>query len=91
MKHTSHEDIVKRLKRANGHLRSTIDMIEAERDCLDVAQQLFAVEKAIIQAKKLFIQDHIDHCLQDAADPGDGDIKSPAELVDEFRQLSKYL
>ena len=61
------------------------------RDCLDVAQQLSAVEKAVIQAKKLFIQDHIDHCLQGAADPGDKDQRDAGELIEEFRKLAKYL
>ena len=30
MKHTSHPDIAKRLKRAQGHLKSIIDMLEAQ-------------------------------------------------------------
>ncbi|HCT34657.1 MAG TPA: hypothetical protein DF966_16000 [Sulfitobacter sp.] len=35
--HATHPDIVKRLKRANGHLLSVIGMIEAERPCTDIA------------------------------------------------------
>jgi hypothetical protein len=31
--HTSHPDIIKRLKRAAGHLKSTIQMLEDERTC----------------------------------------------------------
>ena len=45
--HASHRDIVKRLKRAHGHLASVIAMIEAGRSCVDLAQQLHAVESAI--------------------------------------------
>jgi uncharacterized protein len=48
----SHPEIVKRLRRAQGHLRSIIDMIEAQRPCLDVTHQLHAVEKAIAQPRK---------------------------------------
>ncbi|AZE51085.1 NreA-like protein [Pseudomonas chlororaphis] len=33
--HQSHEAIVKRLKRADGHLRSIIAMIEDGRGCVD--------------------------------------------------------
>lgn len=43
-----------------------IDMIEAGRPCLDLAQQLHAVESAIHAAKKTLIHDHLDHRL-DAA------------------------
>ena len=67
--HETHPEIVKRLKRADGHLRSVIEMIEAGRPCLDIAQQLHAVEKAIGQAKKTLIQDHLDHCLEGVVGP----------------------
>ena len=63
--HRTHTAIVKRLKRADGHLRGIVEMIEAGRPCLDIAQQLYAVEKAIAQAKRTLIQDHLDHCLED--------------------------
>lgn len=87
MKHMSHGDVVKRLKRASGHLTKTIAMIEAERSCVDVAQQLHAVSRAIEQAKRTFIHDHIDHCLEGSA----GGVPDTDELVAEFREISKYL
>ncbi len=40
-------------------------MIEAGRPCADVAQQLHAVEKAVGEAKRTLIRDHLDHCLGD--------------------------
>jgi len=86
--HQTHEAIVKRLKRADGHLRSIIAMIEEGRACVDIAQQLHAVEKAVCQAKRTLIQDHIDHCLEDsvaALDRGD------QSALDEFKQITKYL
>ena len=44
-------------------------MIEAQRPCLEITQQLHAVEKAIVAAKKVLIHDHIDHCLERAVGP----------------------
>ncbi len=86
--HASHPAIIKRLRRASGHLISTIDMIVQGRDCLDVAQQLQAVEKAIQQAKKALIQDHLDHCLEDLVGP----LKSgQRHSLDEFREITRYL
>ncbi|MEG7154282.1 metal-sensing transcriptional repressor, partial [Pseudomonas aeruginosa] len=67
-RHQSHSDVMKRLKRAEGHLRSIITMIEDGRECVDIAQQLHAVEKAVCQAKRTLIQDHIDHCLEHTMD-----------------------
>lgn len=86
--HPSHPDIVKRLKRAEGHLHSIIGMIEAGRPCLDLAQQLHAVEKAVAEAKKTLIRDHLDHCLEDVADALSRDQR---HVIDEFKAITKYL
>lgn len=86
--HQTHPEIVKRLKRADGHLKSIIEMIEAGRPCLDIAQQLHAVEKAICQAKKTLIQDHLDHCLEDVVGPLP---REQRRSIDEFKEITKYL
>jgi DNA-binding FrmR family transcriptional regulator len=86
--HESHPAIVKRLKRADGHLRSIIEMIETGRPCVDIAQQLHAVEKAVAQAKKTLIQDHLDHCLEDVVGPLPRDQR---RTIDEFKAITKYL
>jgi len=88
MKHQSHPEIIKRLKRAEGHLRSTIGMIEAGRPCVDLAQQLHAIENAIANAKRELIHDHIDHCLDDAVASNGKPAKA---ALAEFKALSKYL
>lgn len=80
--HASHPAVIARLKRADGHLRSVISMIEAGRPCLDIAQQLHAVEKAVANAKRALIHDHMDHCLDAEASEADR-----AEL----REISRYL
>ncbi|WP_354059643.1 metal-sensing transcriptional repressor [Bradyrhizobium sp. RT6a] len=87
--HESHPDIVKRLKRAEGHLRRVIAMFDDGRSCLDLAQQLHAVEKAIAEAKKALIHDHVDHCLDAAANGGSG--KSAKNALAEFKAISRYL
>ncbi len=81
MSHGSHTDIIKRLKRVEGHLRSVIAMIEDGRSCVDLAQQLHAVEAAVTSAKRELIHDHFENCLDDA---------TPADLK-EIKQLAKYL
>ena len=86
--HQSHTAIVKRLKRADGHLRTIVEMIETGRPCLDVAQQLHAVEKAIGAAKKALIHDHIDHCLDVAVGPTSRSQRAP---IDAFKDITKYL
>jgi DNA-binding FrmR family transcriptional regulator len=86
--HQTHPDVVKRLKRAEGHLRSVIQMIEDGRPCLDLAQQLHAVEKAMNQTKKTLIQDHLDHCLDEAVGKTPG---KQRRSIMEFREIARYL
>lgn len=86
--HTAHPDVVKRLKRAHGHLQNVIAMIEGERACVDIAQQLHAVERAISAAKKLVIHDHLDHCLEEIVGASPTAIRSS---VAEFKDITKYL
>jgi uncharacterized protein len=88
MIHASRPDVIARLKRAHGHLASVIDMIQSGRGCVELAQQLHAVETAVSNAKKLLIHDHIEHCLGDGLDAKDA---SPSKVLAEFKQLAKYL
>ncbi len=87
-KHQSHPEIVKRLKRADGHLRGVVEMIEAGRGCFDIAQQLHAVEKAIGEAKKALIRDHLDNCLEETVGPLP---KERRRSIDEFKEITKFL
>ena len=81
-------EIVKRLKRAEGHLAGVIDMMESGRPCMDLAQQLHAVEKAIGNAKKGLIKDHIHHCMEETAEALPREFR---ELISEFQGVTKYL
>lgn len=80
--HASHPALIARLKRADGHLRSVIAMIEDGKPCLDIAQQLQAVEKAVVNAKRALIHDHMDHCLDEEHSPADRD---------ELKAIARYL
>lgn len=82
--HETHPAIVKRLNRATGHLRSIVEMIENGRSCVDIAMQLHAVERAITNAKRALIQDHLSHCI--SGDPAHGE-----HTMAEFQAISKYL
>lgn len=86
--HTSNPDIIKRLKRAEGHLKSIIIMLKEGRGCLDIAQQLRAVEKAIVNAKKELVHDHIDHCLEHAVRD---ESRNADDTIREFKEITKYL
>jgi uncharacterized protein len=79
-----HAAIAKRLKRAGGHLDSIIEMIEQQRPCAEIAQQLQAVEGAIESAKKALIHDHFSHGLK-------GSGAKAKTLLRDFELIAKYL
>jgi DNA-binding FrmR family transcriptional regulator len=86
--HATHKDVVNRLKRADGHLKKIITMIESERACLDIAQQMQAVIRALESAKVTLIHDHIDHCLEVAVGPT---TRADRVAIDDFKEITKYL
>lgn len=79
--HASHPAIAVRLKRAEGHLRRVIAMIEEGRPCTDLATQLHAVERAVAEAKRALIHDHIDHCLTAGTGHDLAEIKTLTKLL----------
>ena len=77
-----------RLKRAHGHLAGVVEMLEQGRECMDIAQQLQAVERAIVNAKKELIKDHLHHCLEETSETMPREVRN---LIKEFRDVTKYL
>jgi DNA-binding FrmR family transcriptional regulator len=86
--HESHTEVVNRLKRACGHLQTTIGMIEGGRDCLEIAQQLQAVLKAVEGAKSVLIHDHVEHCLESAMGPT---TREQRATIEQFKKITRYL
>jgi uncharacterized protein len=81
-------EIAARLKRANGHLARVIEMLEAGRPCMELSQQLHAVEKAIGNAKKELIKDHLHHCMEETSEAMPREVR---EFLKEFQGVTKYL
>lgn len=87
MEHESHRGIANRLKRTEGHLRKVIEMIEEGTPCVELAQQLFAVERAVKAAKATLIHDHLEHCVAHAmSEPDQRDTQ-----IAEFQEITRYL
>ena len=88
LSHQSHGAVANRLRRANGHLQAIVTMLEEERDCTDIAQQMHAVIRALEKAKAVLIHDHIDHCLETTVGPVD---RAQRATIEQFKQITKYL
>jgi len=68
----SKENIKHRLSRIEGQLRGVQKMIDTDRDCRDILQQLIAIRAGVQSASLSFMQDVARDCLlytEDQADP----------------------
>ncbi|KZC94973.1 metal-sensitive transcriptional regulator [Clavibacter tessellarius] len=64
------DDILKRLRRAEGQVRGIERMIEADTYCIDVLTQVSAVTRAMETVALKLLDDHLAHCLAEAAREG---------------------
>jgi DNA-binding FrmR family transcriptional regulator len=86
-KHIHHNTkaVLNRLSRATGHLESVSRMVETGKDCSEVLIQLSAVIAALNNAGKVILKDHIEHCIVDAVESGDGSaIENLNKAIDRF-------
>ena len=65
------DDVVKRLRRIEGQTRGLQRMVEEDTYCIDVLTQVAAVTKALQAVSLTLLEDHMNHCVVDAARSGD--------------------
>ncbi|MCE9521219.1 MAG: metal-sensitive transcriptional regulator [Alphaproteobacteria bacterium] len=73
-----------RLKRVEGQVRGLVKMVEDDRYCIDVVNQVQAVIAALKKAEGEILKDHIAHCVEHAIRSGDK--KAQREKVQELVQ-----
>jgi len=63
------EKLVQRLRRIEGQVRGVQSMINDERDCREIIQQLSAIRAALQGTSRLFLQEYAVVCLNDMNEP----------------------
>lgn len=81
------ERILHRLKIARGHLNKVITMVEEDAYCIDVLQQLQAVESGLNETGNLLLENHLKSCVSDAIKQGKAE-ESIAEIMQVFKKKS---
>lgn len=66
----SKDQLLTRLRRAEGQIRGLQQMVEADRYCIDVLTQISAVTKALQTVAVGLLDDHLRHCVTDAVTAG---------------------
>lgn len=64
-------DLLLRLRKAAGQVNGVAKMVEADRYCMDVLQQLDAAQKALEQVSKKVMRNYLERCVTDAMSGGD--------------------
>ena len=59
------QKLIQRLKRIEGQVRGVQSMLEKERDCREIMQQLTAIHSAVQSASRSFFQAYASLCLAD--------------------------
>jgi CsoR family transcriptional regulator, copper-sensing transcriptional repressor len=62
--------IARRLRRIEGQVRGLQTMVEADRYCIDVLDQIAAVTRALQAVALALLEDHLAHCVAGAATDG---------------------
>jgi len=79
------DDHLKRLKRIEGQVRGIAKMVETDTYCIDVLTQVSAATKALQSVALNLLDDHMSHCVVEAARAGgeeqDIKLKEAAEAI----------
>lgn len=70
------------LKTAKGQIEGIIKMIEDDRYCIDISNQIFAAQSLLKKANLIILENHLSHCVKDACINGQGD-----EKIDEIMKI----
>ena len=79
---------IQNLKIAKGQIEGIIKMIEDERYCIDVSNQIIAVQSLLKKANMQILKRHLDQCVKDAIINNNGDEKID-EIMNLFEKISK--
>jgi DNA-binding FrmR family transcriptional regulator len=83
------EVVLKRLRRIEGQVRGLQRMVEEDRYCIDVLEQVSAATRALQSVALELLDDHMAHCVADAVKSG-GD-EASAKLNEASAAISRLV
>ena len=82
------DDHLKRLRRIEGQARGLQRMVEDEKYCIDILTQVSAMTKALQSFSLALLEEHMNHCMVDAARAGDDEAREKVtEAVEAITRL----
>ncbi len=74
--------VTRLLKTARGQIDGILNMIEDDRYCLDISQQVMACQSLLARVNREILTAHLQHCVRDARSDGERE-----EKVEELTAL----
>jgi DNA-binding FrmR family transcriptional regulator len=81
------ENALTRLKKIEGQIRGIMKMVDQEKYCIDIINQITAAEKALDGVAKNIMRRHIESCVTEAIIQGEGQTKID-ELIETVFKIS---
>ena len=72
---TVKKESLTRLKRVEGQVRGIMKVVEDEKYCIDIINQISAAEKALSGVARIVMKRHVESCVSDAIVQGEGQMK----------------
>jgi DNA-binding FrmR family transcriptional regulator len=81
------EKIQNRLRRIEGQVRGVQRMVDEEAYCVDVLTQIGSVVSALEKVGTLLLKDHVEHCVRESIEKGEGADEKIGELTEAVERF----
>ena len=82
------ESIDRLLRTARGQMDGVLKMVEEDRYCMDISNQLLAIQSVLKKANREILHAHMNSCVKQAFEEGDGQ-KKIDEILNLLDKISK--
>ena len=82
------ESVVRLLRTARGQMDGVLKMVEEDRYCMDISNQLLAIQSVLKKANQEILHAHMNSCVKQAFEQGDGQQKID-EILNLLDKISK--
>ena len=78
--------VLRLLRTARGQIDGIIRMVEEDRYCIDISNQLMATESILRKTNREVIHAHMEHCVKEAMETGDSEekLREVVALIDKL-------
>ncbi len=83
-----HEKVIRLMKTARGQIDGLLKMMEEDRYCLDISNQLLATQAILRKINEEILSAHLHTCVKQAFEQGEADQKIE-ELMGLLRKMTK--